>query len=179
MADPFVISVDMGSLDDIVDELTMAAEEAARPAAQAAAEVLYKEVKRNVASIGKKSGNLDRAIYQVFSKRDSGPGLASYYVSWNMTVAPHGHLIEYGHIQRYASYVGKDGQWYTAIRPEKQGTPKPKRRASQAEKDAYYVLRPGGPALIPPRSFVRAAESAFPAAIKAAEDELLKRIMKG
>ena len=173
------ISLDTGALNDIMDELGDAIEEAARPAAQAAAQVLYDEVNRNVASIGKVSGNLDASIYQAYSADNSGPGSATYHVSWNAKKAPHGHLIEYGHIQRYASYIGKDGKWHTAVRPEMRGKPKPKRRASQAEKDAYYVLRPGGPVQVPARSFVRKVASKFPLALDAAQAELLKRIAKG
>lgn len=173
------ISVNTAALDDLIDELGTAVEEAARPAAQAGAQVLYDEVKRNVSALGKRTGNLDRAVYQVFSKSESIGGVAAYHVSWNAAKAPHGHLVEFGHIQRYAAYVGKDGNWYTAIRPEMRGKPRPKRRAPQAVKDAYYVLRPGGPAQIPAQSFVRKAESAFPAALEAMETELLKRIMKG
>src|SRR6476661_522697 len=95
------ISVDTGSLNSLLDELQDGVQEAVRPAAQAAAQVLYNEVKANVAKIGRKTGNLDRAIYQVFSERKSRPGVAAYDVSWNAKRAPHGGLVEYGHIQRY------------------------------------------------------------------------------
>lgn len=179
MADPVTISLDLSSLNDIIDELGDAIEDAARPAAQAAADVLYKEVKKNVAALGKKTGNLDRSIYQVFSKRESKQGLATYYVSWNQSKAPHGGLVEFGHIQRYATYLAKNGKFYTAVRPEARGKPKPKRRASQAVKDAYYVPRAGGPVQVAARSFVRKAASKYDEAIKAAEEELLKRIAKG
>lgn len=173
------ISADLVGLNDLINELGDAVEEAARPAAQAGADVLYREVKANVSKIGKKTGNLESSIYQAFSANNSGPGHATYHVSWNAKKAPHGSLLEFGHIQRYASYVGKDGKWYTAVRPEMQGKPKPRRRASQAEKDAYYVLRQGGPVQWLGKAFVRQAASKMPEAVKAAEDELLKRIMKG
>jgi hypothetical protein len=173
------INMNEAGLNDLIDELGVAAEEAARPAAQAAAQVLYNEVKRNVDALGKHTGNLSGAIYQAFSRDHSGPGYATYHVSWNARKAPHGHLVEYGHIQRYAVYIGSDGNWYTAVRPEMRGKPRPKRKAPQAVKDAYYVLRDGGPVQIAAKSFVRRAASAFPAALDAAERELLKRIMKG
>lgn len=173
------IGVDMAGLDDILTELGDAVETATRPAAQAAAEVLYGEVQRNIASIGRQSGNLAAAIYQAYSLDNSSDARATYHVSWNAVKAPHGHLIEHGFIQRYATYLGKDGKWHTAIRPEMRGKPKPKRRASQAEKDAYYVPRQGGPVQVAARSFIRRASSAFPKALQAAEQELLKRIAKG
>jgi hypothetical protein len=172
----FSIDVDTSGLDSLMDELSVQAEEAVRPAAQAAAQVLYEAVKQNVNGIGKKTGNLANSIYQVYSQQNSNEGRATYHVSWNHKKAPHGHLVEYGHIQRYATYVGKNGKWYTAVRPEARGKPKPRRKATQAEKDAYYVLRPGGPAQIAARSFVRRAASAFPKALDAAEAELLKRM---
>lgn len=170
------IGVDMASLDSMLSDLQGDVEGAARPAAQAATQVLYDEVKRNVAAIGKQSGNLESSIYQAYSQDNSAPGRATYHVSWNARKAPHGHLIENGFIQRYATYVGKDGNWYTAVRPEMRGKPAPSRRAPQAVKDAYYVPRPGGPAQMPARSFVRKAASKFPQALDAAEAELLKRI---
>jgi hypothetical protein len=168
------ITVDLDGLDRMIDVIGTDIEESVRPVAQAAAQVLYDEVKRNVAKIGKVTGNLDKSIYQVYSKEKSGPGVAVYRISWNANKAPHGHLLEYGHIRRYASYVGKDGQWHTAIRPEKQGTPKPRRKASQAEKDAYYVTLPGGPQQIAAQPFIRPALSKFPQASAAAEAKLLE-----
>lgn len=170
------ISLDTDALNGIIDDLGESVEEAARPAAQAASDVLYREVKRNVSGIGRMTGNLDSSIYQAYSKDNSGPGIATYHISWNHRKAPHGHLLEYGFVQRYASYLGKDGKWHTAVRPEKQGTPKPRRGASQAEKDAYYQPRPGGPVQWVPKSFIRKAASAMPKALDAAEAELLKRI---
>lgn len=171
------ISVDTASLDSLFDELQGALEDGARPAAQAAAQVLYDQVKKNVEAIGHITGKLDQAIYQAYSRKGSGDGRARYEVSWNFTKAPHGHLLEFGYIQRYATYVGKDGHWYTAIRPEMRGKPRPGRHASQARKDAYYVLRPGGPVQWLGKAFVRSASSRFPQALAAAEAELLKRII--
>jgi hypothetical protein len=94
-------------------------------------------------------------------------------VSWNHRKAPHGHLVEFGHVQRYASYVGKDGNWYTAVRPEMRGKPKPKRGASQAAKDAYYVKLPA-PRQVPAHAPVRRATSKFEQALGAAAEVLQK-----
>jgi hypothetical protein len=147
----------MGALEQYLDALGNDALAAARPAAQAGAQVFYDQMKSNVRRLGKVSGNLDSAVYQAYSKRNSRKGVAVYHVSWNARKAPHGHLLENGFIQRYASYVGKDGKWYTAVRPAMRGKPAPNSRASQAVKDAYYVLRKGGPIQHPAKAFARNA----------------------
>jgi hypothetical protein len=166
-----MLSVDMASLDSMLDAMGDRAEAAARPAAQAASQVLYDEVKRNVSVIPHKSGRLDSAIYQVYSQSNSGEGRATYHVSWNVRKAPHGHLVEFGHIARYVTYIGKDGNFYTAKRPESKGKPKPRRGAPQAEKDAYYVPLPA-PKQTRAVAFVRRAQVKFPQALAAAADVL-------
>lgn len=167
---------DVSSLNALLEQLETDVNEAIRPAAQAAAQVLYDAVKSNVAAIGRKTGNLDKSIYQAFGQKQSSDTRASYFVSWNPRKAPHGHLLEYGFIQRYASYVGKDGNWYTAVQASMRGKPKPKGKAAQAAKDAYYVARPGGPVQNPGKAFIRSAASKLPQALAAAEAELLRRI---
>lgn len=171
-----MLRVDLSSLNAMLHEMGDVAEAAARPAAQAAAQVLYDEVLKNAQALGQKTGNLASSIYQVYSKDNSGPGFATYHVSWNHRKAPHGGLVEFGHIQRYASYVGKDGMWHTAVRADKRGTPKPKRSASQAIKDEYYVLRSGGPVHWIGKAFVRRAAIKFPQAAEAAKAALMKAI---
>jgi Flp pilus assembly protein TadG len=170
-----MLSVDMASVYGMLEEMGDAAEAAVRPAAQAAAQVLYDEVRRNVAAIPAKTGKLAQSIYQVYSQTNSGAGHATYHVSWNVRKAPHGHLVELGHIQRYVTYVGRDGNFYTAVRPEARGKRKPGRGASQAVKDAYYVPLPA-PRQVPARSFVRRAEVKFPQAAQAAADMLQRLI---
>lgn len=171
----FSISADLSGLNALLDELGTAAEAAARPAAQAAAQVLYDEVRSNVAKIGKKSGNLERSIYQAFSKDNSGVGKATYHVSWNASKAPHGHLVEYGHLQRYRYFQGSNGQIRPMVRPGMDGKPRPGRRASQAVKDAYYVTLPT-PRQVAARPFLRPAASKFTQAIEAAKAELHKHL---
>lgn len=170
-----LLSVDTSSLNAMLHDLGEAAVEAARPAAQAAAQVLYDEVKRNVAAIPEKTGKLAQSIYQAYSQANSSQGVATYHVSWNPVKARHGHLIENGHIQRYVTYMGRDGQMYTAKRPEARGKPKPRRGASQAEKDAYYLLLPA-PKQIAARAFVRRAQVKVPQAIEAAKETILRVI---
>lgn len=172
------MALDLNGLDALIDELGENAREAIRPASQAAAQVLYDEVKANAERIKKKSGNLASSIYQVYSTMLSGPSNAVYHVSWNSKKAPHGGLVEYGHLQRYRYYKGADGQIRPMVRPGMDGKPRPKGRASQAEKDAYYIPLPT-PIQVPARPFVRPAIDKFEAAMKAAEAELRKRILDG
>lgn len=173
------ITADMSSLNAAMDKLNDRVQESVRPVAQAGAQVLYDEVKRNVASIGKKTGNLANSIYQVFSTDNSGPGRATYHISWNANKgrAPHGHLVEFGHIQRYVVYLGSNGQWYTAVRPEMRGKPRPSRRASQAVKDAYYVRLPQAKQ-VPAQPFIRPAATKFPDAVQACIKKLAEIVNK-
>lgn len=163
----------------MLNTLADKADEVARPAAQAMAQVFYDEIKRNVSKLGRVTGNLDRGIYQVFSQSNSGQAKATYHVSWNHKKAPHGHLVEWGHIQRYQVYVNSKGEFKTAIRPEAQGKPKPRRNASQAEKDAYYVPLSGGPKQVAARPFVRPAVNNrnITIAVAAAEAKIVEFIL--
>lgn len=110
----FSVSVDAAGIDALMNGLAGSADEAARPAAQAGAQVFYDEVKRLVPKSekghwfhgtsfkinGKKywfeSGTLSRAIYQVYSRNKSGAGVATYHVAWNHQKAPYGFMVEFG-----------------------------------------------------------------------------------
>ena len=170
-----MIRVDLDSFIERNDQDAEALERAARPAAQAAAQVLYIEARRNAMAIRRKTGNLVSSIYQAYSERNSEPGRAVYHVSWNPRKAPHGSLVEWGHIQRYVTYVGSDGNFYTAIRPSMRDKPRPKRRAPQAEKDAYYVLL-AAPRQIAANPFMRRASAKEQAAVDAAVAAILRAI---
>lgn len=100
-AGAFAVSVNLGDVERMLDDVASSCEAAARPAAQAGAQVLYDDVKRNVGRLKKHTGKLDRAIYQAYSADQSDPRRAVYHVSWNARKAPHGHLVEFGHLQRY------------------------------------------------------------------------------
>ena len=98
----FGITVDLGALRATLDATNADFAAAARPAAQAGAQVLYDEVKRNVGRIKRKTGNLAASIYQAYSQSNSRQGgVQTYHISWNAKKAPHGHLVEFGHLQRY------------------------------------------------------------------------------
>lgn len=177
-ASTFAIDFDSAGLNTLLDDLEDAAEQAIRPAAQAATQVIYDRVKLNVQALGRSTGNLDRSIYQYYSKEHSQDGLrAQYHVSWNAAKAPHGHLVEYGYLQRYRYYQDNQGRVRPMVRPGMEGTPPPRRRASAAEKAAYYVTL-DTPKQVPGRAFVRNAQSALPQAYKAAEAELLRRLFE-
>lgn len=99
------VEFDFSKIAAKLDNLTKAAEEAARPAAQAGAEVFYQEVKQRVPvsakphKSGKKTyspGTLRKAIYQAFADKESGDGKAMYRVSWNKTHAFYGRFVEFG-----------------------------------------------------------------------------------
>lgn len=174
----FSVHVDLGRFDALMDQLAGDADAAVRPAAQAGAQVLYDEARR-LAGSKRKTGNLQAAVYQVFSKDNSGRSHATYHVSWNAKKAPHGHLVEFGHKQRYVTFRDERGRILTMVRPEKRGTPKPPRRASQAAKDAYYMPLPGGPKTVPAHSFIRRAlENKGAAASAAMERALLDSVIK-
>lgn len=147
------IKADLSGLDQMLDQLATDIEDAARPAAQAAAQVLYDEVKRNVGRLGTKTGKLAQAIYQAYSKDNSGQGRATYHVSWNVKKAPHGHLVEFGHVQKFRVFLGKDGKWHT-------------------DKRSLLVA----PRQVAARPFIRPAVAKFPEASAAAEAVLLRRI---
>jgi hypothetical protein len=101
-----------------------------------------------------------------------------YHVSWNAKKAPHGGLVEWGHLQRYRYYRGADGQIRPMVRPGMDSSKRPGRRASQAAKDAYYVPLPT-PIQVPAKAFVRRSVDKFPQAYAAAEAELLRRLNGG
>lgn len=117
------VTFDHSGLDAALDGLTDALRAAVRPAAQAGADVFYREARR-LAPVAKKAtviprrkskitgrkyggytirpGQLRDSIYQVFSKTQSTRERAAYEVSWNHFKAPHGHWIEHGNARHAA-----------------------------------------------------------------------------
>ena len=99
------LEFDFSKIAAKLDSITKAAEEGARPAAQAGAQVFYDEVKQRVPvsakphKSGKKTynpGTLRKAIYQAFADKESGQGSAKYRISWNKTHAFYGRFVEFG-----------------------------------------------------------------------------------
>lgn len=170
--------MDLGSLNDFLDALGKKAAAAIRPAAQAATQVIYERVQLNVQTLGRETGNLERSIYQHYSREKSRRGQrAEYHVSWNHYKAPHGHLVEYGYLQRYRYYQSNDGQVRPMVRPGMEGRPRPGPKASREAKEAYYVMLPV-PKQVPGKAFVRSAASVIAQAYVAAEDELIKQLLR-
>ena len=148
----FNLSIDLSAFERDMEALAERAEKAARPAAQAGAQVIYERVKANVAALGRKTGNLDSAIYQAFSANNSGEGKATYHVSWNATKAPHGHLVEWGYIKRWQSIM-INGKWVT------------------------LKNRPlATPVQVPGKAFMRRAKDAIPMAEEAMRVTFLERM---
>jgi len=101
------VEADLGGLNAALDQLTQRAQDAARPAAQAGAQVFYDEVRSRVpvssqahATKGGKlvfqPGNLKAAIYQAYAEDESGDGRATYRISWNKQKAFYGRFVEFG-----------------------------------------------------------------------------------
>jgi hypothetical protein len=129
---------------------------AVRPAAQAGAQVLYDEVQRNVGRIKKHTGKLASSIYQAYARSKSTDGRAVYAISWNARKAPHGHLVEYGHLQRYEISYDPKTKRFTTHKDRPLNTPK----------------------LVAARPFVRPAMDKFPAALAAVEGRLFEELAK-
>jgi hypothetical protein len=146
----FAIKVDLDELNASIGAMEEDVEAAARPAAQAGAEVLYRAVQRNVQALGSVTGNLQAAIYQAYVERESGPGHAKYDISWNHRKAPHGHLLENGFIQKYKAYVGSDGHWYTN---KKAPLPTPIQRPAKAFVRSAAALIPEAEAAMEAKFF--------------------------
>ena len=150
----FSIRVDLSMLEEALRRDAVACQEAARPAAQAGAQVLYDEVVRNVSRIKRHTGNLASSIYQAYSSAKSSPGVATYHVSWNARKAPHGHLVEFGHLQRYeVSYDSKTRRFTT-------------------HKNKPLAL----PRQVAARPFVRPAAAKMPQAEQAMRERLLAEL---
>lgn len=170
-------SANTSKLEDYLQLCGERAEKVIRPAAQAGAQVIYDRVKLNVSRLGKFTGNLDRSIYQVYSDQ-STPERAVYHVGWNTKKAPHGVNVEFGHKVWYEYYKDAKGAIRPRVRPDKIGTPPPKKGDSRAARQ-YYVLREGGPKQIAPKSFLREARSVFPTAFLAAKNTIVDYIFYG
>ena len=62
------ITADVGGLNSLLDRLAVDVQDAARPAAYAGGEVLYKVAASKVAGIGRVTGNLASALYIAYSR---------------------------------------------------------------------------------------------------------------
>lgn len=58
-------------------------------------------------------GLLANAIYLVYELEAETNHSFTYKISWNAKIAPHGHLIEFGHWMTHKVYKAANGEWYT------------------------------------------------------------------
>ena len=126
MADPIRAKVDFSPWDRALDLLTGPMKVSlARSMAVAGGKVLRDEAKARAPVGGDMSvtarlpgesatpGRLRSAIYLAYKPAQSTDNLQVYSVSWNHKIAPHGHLLEFGHWQTNVTYQGADGEWYS------------------------------------------------------------------
>lgn len=136
--------INTSKIEAALDRFKIKAEAAIRPAAQAGAQIYYDAVKAAVPvskephffygtsskSTGVRywfeSGSLKNAIYQVYSKSNSGPSKAVYQVAWNHRKVPYGFMVAGGTTRAKANdFIGKakrsvQAQAVTAMREELQ-----------------------------------------------------------
>jgi len=165
-----------------------------RSTARAGALEYYNTLMQNV-PVGPTS-NLKNSLYHAFADDVSTNYYKEYQVGFrgnygkgnkdNKEVSfgssSHLHLVEFGHIQRYAARK-KGDDWVTLVRPERMGTARPNpKTASQAEMDAYYIPRAGGPKQVQGSGFVRRsfdqAKGAAPKAMEKRATERLAELIK-
>jgi len=104
-----VIRIDTAQFKQALSAKAKQMHAAARPAAQAGAQIIYAAAKANVpVSKGAhwfngthskyqfNAGTLRDSIYQVYSKDKSREGLATYHVAWNHKKCPYGFMVEFG-----------------------------------------------------------------------------------
>lgn len=102
---------DLSSAFDGLDKLGGALKtHLARSMAVAGGQVVRDEAK-TLAPV--ESGRLKSAIYLAYRDGKSTDERVVYSVTWNSKAAPHGHLLEFGHWQTHATYIGKDGNWHS------------------------------------------------------------------
>lgn len=53
------------------------------------------------------------AMRLVRTPEEENEHMFAYKVSWNSKVAPHGHLVEFGHWMTHKVYKAANGEWYT------------------------------------------------------------------
>jgi hypothetical protein len=166
----------------------------ARSTARAGALAYYQTLLDNT-PIGP-TGNLHRSAYHAYADDASTANYKEYQVGFRGNYGKkqtkqnegaarsnHLHLVEFGHIVRYAYKKDKNtGEWITLVRPQKMGTPRPNpQTASQAEMDAYYIPLKR-PFQIPGKGFVRRsfdqAKALAPMAMEKRASERLAELIK-
>lgn len=104
------------------------------------------------------TGNLARSMYEAKNHTATTNQKVVYSVSWNTRIAPHGHLVEFGHYQSYVT-IRLDHALYGA---------------DYSEYVTLPYLREDGPKWIPGTPFLRPAYEAK----KGAAAEAMKKRAK-
>lgn len=104
------VKFDAEDILDGLDALTDDTYKVARSMGVAAAIAVRDEAKANVRS---RSGKLRASLYVAFDSEGSTRTRVRYGVSWNRTKAPHGHLVEFGHVRTNVRVQLPNGQWIT------------------------------------------------------------------
>ena len=83
-------------------------------AVAAGARVLYNEL---LIQVPVAKGVLKSSVYRYMDRETEKQPKRTYFVGINMAEAPHWWLVEYGHMETFKPYKGKDGKWYTSTVP--------------------------------------------------------------
>lgn len=86
----------------------------ARSMAVAGGKILRDEAKQQAPV---QSGKLREAIYLAYKDNMSTEQQVVYSVTWNSKLAPHGHLLEFGHWQPYEVVKLPNGDFFTTNTP--------------------------------------------------------------
>lgn len=90
--------------------------------------MLRDAAKSNAAMSANKEGKearglIARAIKLTKTPEDDTPDRFNYRIYWDSKIAPHGHLIEFGHWMTHQVYKASNGEWYT-LKDKPLATPK-------------------------------------------------------
>lgn len=110
----FSVTTDLSAFVDLMDDVVKASHDAVVPAAEAGAKVIYQATLlatphgkkghwfsgTNYKVTGKRywfnAGNLRASIYHVLSQDNTGPGYATFHISWNYRKAPYAYMVHNG-----------------------------------------------------------------------------------
>ncbi|HEX8586171.1 MAG TPA: hypothetical protein VF680_17395 [Allosphingosinicella sp.] len=119
MADRYDATVDAGNLQAAMLALGTKAKESLARRMLVEGGVLLRNAAQVRAAVSRNKENepargvVAKAIYLAQNERETKNDIFTYSISWNATIAPHGHLIEFGHWRTHAVYKAANGQWYT------------------------------------------------------------------
>lgn len=101
-------TTDLSSVFAGLDALNDIKTSLARSMGVAGGQIVRDEAKAR-APVGE-TGNLKRSIYLAYKDATSTESVVVYSVSWNSKIAPHGHLVEFGHAIVKGGKAGRGGQ---------------------------------------------------------------------